>query len=61
MPQVEQDDLVAQLLAALEERGAPDALALADLMRLEQHLLDSLRIVRQQIDALVRRTRPSDV
>lgn len=49
------NDLVAQLLAALEERGAPDAVALADLLRLEQHLADSLRIVRRLVDAIVRR------
>lgn len=50
-----ENELVAQLLAALEERGAPDAIALADLLRLEQHLADSLGIVRRLIDALVRR------
>jgi hypothetical protein len=50
------DDLTRELIAALEERGAPDALAIADLMRLEQHLTDSLRIVRVQLDAIVRRT-----
>lgn len=49
------NDLVAQLLAGLEERGAPDAVALADLLRLEQHLADSLRIVRRLVDAIVRR------
>jgi hypothetical protein len=49
------NDLVAQLLAALEERGAPDAVALADLLRLEQHLADSLGIVRRLVDAIVRR------
>jgi hypothetical protein len=49
------NDLVVQLLAALEERGAPDAVALADLLRLEQHLADSLGIVRRLVDAIVRR------
>lgn len=49
------NDLVGQLLAALEERGAPDAVALADLLRLEQHLADSLGIVRRLVDAIVRR------
>lgn len=52
---MENAELVAQLVAALEERGAPEAIALTDLMRLEQHLLDSLGIVRRQIDALIRR------
>jgi hypothetical protein len=51
------DDLTRELIAALEERGAPDALAIADLVRLEQHLTDSLRIVRIQLDAIVRRTK----
>jgi hypothetical protein len=49
------DELVTQLVAALEERGAPDAIALTDLIRVEQNLVDALRLVRQQIDALVRR------
>jgi hypothetical protein len=50
------DDVARELIAALEERGAPDAIAIADLMKLEQHLRDSLRIIQRQIDALVRRT-----
>lgn len=53
---MDQDALAARIVDELEERGAPDAFALADLMRLEQHLADSLGIVRRQIDALVRRT-----
>jgi hypothetical protein len=52
---VDENDLVAQLLAALEERGAPDAIALTDLLRVEQQLMDSLKIIRQQIEALIRR------
>lgn len=53
------EDLAAALLAALEERGAPDAIAIADLLRLEQALTDSLGIVRRQIEALIRREQQS--
>jgi hypothetical protein len=53
--------LVSRLIAALEEKGVPEAAALADLMRLEQYLASSLRIVRSQIDTIIRRTRPSDL
>lgn len=52
---MDNQELVGQLLAALEERGAPDAISLADLLRLEQHLADSLQIVRRLADAIVRR------
>ncbi len=48
------DELADALIRRLEERGAPAAIALADLMMLEHHLADSLRLVRGQIDALVR-------
>jgi hypothetical protein len=33
---LENKELVSQLIAALEERGAPDAIAITDLMRVEQ-------------------------
>jgi hypothetical protein len=55
------EQLAAAILEALEERGAPDALAVADLMRLEQNLSDSLRLVRRQIDAIVRRTQREEL
>jgi hypothetical protein len=52
---LDSQDLVAQLLAALEERGAPEAIAVADLLRLEQHLSDAARIVRRLLDSTIRR------
>jgi hypothetical protein len=54
------DDLVRQLLDALDERGAPSAIVLADLMRLEKSLGDSLAMIRRLIDSIVRRSAPSD-
>lgn len=55
------NDLVAQLLAALEERGAPDAIVLADLLRAEKNLVEALGVVRRLIDTIVRQSSPSDL
>lgn len=42
------------LLEALDERRAPEGMTIADLMQLEHHLTDALRIVRALIDVAVR-------
>lgn len=51
---MESRDLARALIEALEERGVPAGLTLADLMMLEHHLSDSLRIVRTMIDIVTR-------
>lgn len=52
---IDEGDIVRALLEALDQHRAPEGIALADLMRIEAHLTDSLRIVRTLIDAVVRR------
>lgn len=54
----ERHELVADLLAALESRGAPEATNLLDLMRCERNLLDALATVRRQIAIIVQSSSP---
>lgn len=49
-------ELVEEILAGLEARGAGDGLQLLDLMRAEQQLVDVLAVLRRQISALVRQS-----
>lgn len=49
----DRSELVNELLAALEKKGAPDALQLLDLMRVERELGDALRVVRGLIESIV--------
>jgi mevalonate kinase len=52
----ERDELVDELMARLEARGAPAGGTLLDLMRAEQNLVDALGVIRRQIAAIVRAT-----
>lgn len=54
----ETNQLVAALMQALERKGHIDGSRLLDLMRMERHLQESLRIVRREIAAIVEQTMP---
>jgi hypothetical protein len=54
MEERERDELIRDLMDALERRSVPDATWLLDLLRVERTLMDSLAIVRREIDAIIR-------
>lgn len=58
MEESERDDLVEALVEGLATRGAPEAMHLADLMRVERELADALAVIRREIDLIVRSLPP---
>jgi mevalonate kinase len=54
----ERQEIVEDLLSALQERGAAEGMKLLELVRLEQTLMDALAFVRREIDAIARATQP---
>jgi hypothetical protein len=63
MDERERASFIEEIVAALEEAGAPEGAELLDLMRAEQELVDVLAVLRRQIAAIVRRStrqRPLD-
>lgn len=52
----ERQAIVADLMAALNEAGAPEAMRLLELTRAESELADALGVIRREIDRIVRAT-----
>lgn len=53
--------MLDSLVERLRAEGAGEGLVLIDLLKLEQMHVEALRIVRRQINDLVKRTSPSDL
>lgn len=58
MNERDRHELVEDLLAALDARGAPEATQLLDLMRCERNLVDALATIRRQIALIVQQAQP---
>lgn len=56
-----QEEMLDSLVERLRAEGAGEGLVLIDLLKLEQMHVEALRIVRRQINDLVKRTSPSDL
>ncbi|MFL5954807.1 MAG: hypothetical protein ACJ76I_11945 [Gaiellaceae bacterium] len=54
MDERERKELIEDLVGALEQRHSVDGGRLLELMRAEQNLLDTLAVVRREIDLIVR-------